>query len=1108
MFKSARWRGEKNRIKAVFKLQFHVTQVLQPAVDALTLSIIPGYVGKPTTRLEKTTVRDGSCRWENPIYETVKFIQDPKTGKINERIYYFAVSTGLSKAGFFKEVSIDFADYAEATKSSSVSFPLKSSHCDAVLHVQIERIHENTDKREVEEYEDVKIKSHDRSLKSLLSNGIGDTDESAENNSTEDASTKGIAQRVQLTANCRSSSGSDITLSSSESSSGLTTPRELGVKNATIHQDPAGADSSLSHPSEPHKPVANASTPVNEEHLRSHWGCSADSDHGLSTDDSTNSSHDALQRQRSQQSSDIEIDKLKAELAVLARQVDLSDLELQTLRKQIIKESKRGQDLSKEIIALKEEKDAFKMECKKLKSFQKCMDEAKSRDKSQLESEDLRTLVVEIRQELNYEKDLNANLRLQLQKTQESNAELILAVQDLDEMLGQKNREISNLANKSESCKSSQELSGKISKCESDDDEEQKALEELVKEHSNAKGTHYLERKIGDLHSEIEIYRRDKDELEMQMEQLALDYEILKQENHDITYQLEQSQLQEQMQYECSSPAAAVNDLESHIESLEHELKKQSKEFSDSLSTIKELETHIKSLEEEMEKQAQGFEADLDALTRAKVEQEQRAILAEEALRKSRLKNVSTAEKLQEEFRRLSVQMASTFDANEKVAMKALTEASELHSQKNQLEEMLQDVREELQSVKEGYGAKLLELSNQIDTKTHQIEQTLLEIESRSKQIEHLDKCQEEISLNFSKEIEVLKAENERLTADITCPSEHAEQKENLRADLELMKKSINESELLIQRGKIERNELVSTIAIVKKETDKLVEEVNRMKHLKDEKDAMVRSLQSELETIKAQCTDMKHSLFDDEVEKEKLRKQAIQLKSELKKKDEIITNIEKKFKDSNGRAELSDGNSTTPKNQKSAPLAHNLKEVATLRERIKNLEGQIKLKEAALETSTNSFLEKEKDLHNKIEELESRAEEFIQSSALQKVADDSSFITSNGSRSAEVRNTVEYLNGTKCGFGENGDAMSSIKSDEILPEKEPKTSMIDTSDDGLGDLLTELASLKEGKKIMESELKDMQQRYSEISLKFAEVEGERQKLVMTVRYLKNTKKS
>jgi hypothetical protein len=34
---------------------------------------------------------------------------------------------GLSKASIFGEVSIDFADYAEATKISLVSLPIKNS---------------------------------------------------------------------------------------------------------------------------------------------------------------------------------------------------------------------------------------------------------------------------------------------------------------------------------------------------------------------------------------------------------------------------------------------------------------------------------------------------------------------------------------------------------------------------------------------------------------------------------------------------------------------------------------------------------------------------------------------------------------------------------------------------------------------------------------------------------------------------------------------------------------------------------------------------------------------------------------------------------------------
>lgn len=60
---------------------------------------------------------------------------------------------------------------------------------------------------------------------------------------------------------------------------------------------------------------------------------------------------------------------------------------------------------------------------------------------------------------------------------------------------------------------------------------------------------------------------------------------------------------------------------------------------------------------------------------------------------------------------------------------------------------------------------------------------------------------------------------------------------------------------------------------------------------------------------------------------------------------------------------------------------------------------------------------------------------------------------------------------------------------------------------DDIQDLAKEVALLREQNGSMEMELKEMQERYSEISLKFAEVEGERQRLVMTVRYLKSAKK-
>lgn len=71
------------------------------------------------------------------------------------------------------------------------------------------------------------------------------------------------------------------------------------------------------------------------------------------------------------------------------------------------------------------------------------------------------------------------------------------------------------------------------------------------------------------------------------------------------------------------------------------------------------------------------------------------------------------------------------------------------------------------------------------------------------------------------------------------------------------------------------------------------------------------------------------------------------------------------------------------------------------------------------------------------------------------------------------------------------------------------KKSNRDASDDSSNQTLSsEVALLNEKNKHMEEELKEMQDKYSEISLRFAEVEGERQQLVMSLRNLKNGKKS
>ncbi|KAG7016958.1 hypothetical protein SDJN02_22069 [Cucurbita argyrosperma subsp. argyrosperma] len=1054
MFKSARWRSEKNKVKAEFKLQFYVTQVSQSVVDALTLSVVPGDVGKPTARLDKVTVTDGSCKWETPVYETVKFVRDTKSGKINEKTYYFLVSMGRAKSRVLGEVSINLADYADATKSSSVSLPLKNSNSDVVLHVSIsncslpecvliQKLQAKIEPREGEDFDNVSIGSQETSLKSYLSNG--EVDESIKSNCTEDEQISKSPHDFELNGDCRESSGSDITLSSSESSSGFDTPRE--------HQP-------VSLSSLPRTPVTSLSTTTNKQNQRSQSIWPLGSDHGVSIDESSDDmppldSSGPVMRSE-ERVVNIEIEKLKAELVGFSRQAEVSELELQTLRKQIVKESKRGHDLSKEVVILKEERDSLREECEKLKS--------KSKNKMELEGKKIEALLEETKEELNQEKELNANIRLQLQKTQKANDELILAMRDLEEMLEQKNGARVRLYDRSRFSENAEEFYNTISKCESENDEEQKALENLVKQHSDANETYLLEQKVVDLYSEVEFYKREKDELEMIMEQLALDYEILKQENHGMSYKLEQCELQEKldMKEECT-PSATIVEMETHIEHLDRELKQRSKEFSDSLSTIKELEAHIQALEEELEQQAENFVADLEDITCAKIKQEQRAILAEEDLRKTRSRNASTAKRLQEELKRVSLQIVSTFDANEKVAAKAVAESIELQLQKIQLDEKLVSTNKELQSVKEESDAKLRELSNLVDLQTRQIEQMFLELHTKSKLLDRQE-VQKEVCESLSREILLLKYEIERLTRENS---------------------SLKERESLNQIKNMERNELVTTIALIMKEGEKFQNELNRRRHQNVEYEISMGCLQTELEVLRDHCSDLKHSLVEGEIEKDKLRHQVFQLNDDLKKVKEFNGVDMLWYSDEHTAA--CDVVEAFTESTKSTSSESNPKEVAALKGKIELLERKISLKEDAIETLASKISEKVMDFQLTIEELESKLEEVVPISKIQEVGN-----ANNQGQSKNTSSSIEYGNGVSVG---RNDIISS------------ETDKLDDSDNNCDKFSTELAVLRERNKSMESELKEMQERYSEISLKFAEVEGERQQLVMTLRSLKNRKK-
>ncbi|KAM3402567.1 hypothetical protein ACQJBY_006436 [Aegilops geniculata] len=974
MFKSARWRGA-GKAKAVFKLQFHATQVPELGWESMTVVVTPQDVGRPTARTERAEVADGACRWPAPIFEAIKL--PSAKAAAGDKIYQFLVyETGSAKAALLGEATVNVAEYAEAFKPSAVTLPLKGSPAPgALLHVTIQRVVGGAGGGcgdDGSENGDTAKSSPRRTLQSQLSRCEDEEAEKARSLAADSMSPvhdglviskppgmrfplrRNMLASVEPAGHLHNANGFDaVSLSGSDGSSGRFTPKTSANMHSTFLQDATNVLSPFANNGTSRNPLSSGD-----------WSGSSAPD--ASTDGSTSNSGETGLR-----GAEDDVEKLRSEIGTLTRKLDVSDMELQTLRKQIVKESRRGQDLSKEMSSLRDERDALRRECEGLRGMKKTIHDANGSGKRLSDGEDPWSQVEELKQELGHEKNLNADLRVQLQKMQESNSELLLAVKDLDEMLEQKNRDMSILQEETVEDPQEAEYEHALSNVHSavhkmdmsetssyQEKEDELMLDALVKK-SDGIASSELQQKILELSDEIELYKKDREDLEMQMEQLALDYEILKQENHDISSRLEQTQLREQlrMQYECSAHLSIISDLEANVENLENELQEQS----------------------------QRLEADIAEVLAAKVEQEQRAIKAEESLRKARWNNATTAERLQEEFKSLSSQVSSAFSANERLLVQARKEAAELQLQKSQLEELLQKAHEDTASVQEQHRVKIQQLLTLVDFKSNEIDRLVVELKSKSDKFEN-QKSSDESKLNdLSEEIEQLKAKIDKLSDERDKLVERNEQK-----DMELA--ANGEKDMILQDKTAEITLLNKELALLKDQMQTYLEELNTLKRSKSERDETIGKLQITIGSLKLQYDNMKNSLSTKEAEKSNLASQVLKLRRALESREGA--------KENGVTSDTTDNQHTNSK-------------------RIKH--------------------------------------------------DTVSTVSGDATPSA---------NGHSNGHDTRGAAEQSSK---------------------------ELESLKEMNKAMQQELNELHERYSEISLKFAEVEGERQQLVMTVRTLKNS---
>lgn len=141
------------------------------------------------------------------------------------------------------------------------------------------------------------------------------------------------------------------------------------------------------------------------------------------------------------------IDELRAEAKMWERNARKLMLDLDMLRNEFLDQSKKQADLAVELSASYAEQDGLKKEIEQLKVLlEESTVKHRGTEDSTFQSEGLNHIQKELESEIIYQQESNANLALQLRRSQESNIQLVSVLQELEEIIEQQKAEIKNLS--------------------------------------------------------------------------------------------------------------------------------------------------------------------------------------------------------------------------------------------------------------------------------------------------------------------------------------------------------------------------------------------------------------------------------------------------------------------------------------------------------------------------------------------------------------------------------------------------------------------------------------------------------------------------------------
>ncbi|XP_057980247.1 uncharacterized protein LOC131166039 [Malania oleifera] len=509
---------------------------------------------------------------------------------------------------------------------------------------------------------------------------------------------------------------------------------------------------------------------------------------------------------------------------------------------------------------------------------------------------------------------------------------------------------------------------------------------------------------------------------------------------------------------------------DAHCTVLDAQLRESHEKFSNISKKAEALEAKFSSMLEEIASKERILSSQLDAVLYEHKEYKEKLVLGESLLNQMYLEKAEEVENLQREVAHLTEQISATHDERERAASKAVLEVSSLWADKSKLEAAFQEVQGKLKLCEKRLATLQIESENKV---------LLLMGELTTSQQDH----------------EILMASHKKLLALLEDANSNEERLKSTVCGLELKLQASEYERLQLEERIAGLNVKLHKIPVLQDEILALKTSLNAAKFENDGLEASVKLLSGETEDLKAEKTSYVQKISSmqktiSELEdcrhyKVSLEEKILRLEGDLIAREALCAQ-EAELKNELGRLKI-----THSQFQRKIKILEEEKEECL--KRAQALEEKLKqIKEGKLGPSDSSA----KDFYT-----ESSCTSISVLDELKFSEVDGGHCTSGSSQVAGIDPFSKIQNEIAEALGAND--LYKKQLNRLLSEGKnsdldaPKS--LPVSDD---------AARKKGSEHKESsleeELRDIRERYFRMSLKYAEVEAQREDLVMKLKEVNN----